>query len=409
MRLRTVLSSVETPTGIFGQPTTEVPVFFEHDVPLREDECGGPVIGLDGMTYGISISRAHAHGCVAIPVDAVLGLISEFQEGNHAYSAPIAAIKEHSVNSLIQANLTAVELAEKLRVRLERLRTFSIKYDITSEACIDPQKLLSWNYVVTRDEKESHEIAVDGKRRMTVVTKQSVAPYLIPPDLVNVDPRAPSDIALLVRRRKEEALTRKWEGDYSFLFARQGERIVTKYLYDGDNCWVWNDLEGKWSATLPSLFELPSIYLAGVGLCPLAAHDGCLDRSLSYDWQPENFAADHSCTIRPDLEIIDGKHCVVVECERTEGEDRHYIQEVSWLDPELGYSPRRRELLANDVVVESWANSSFKDFGRDCWLPQVCRKTLYAPHWADAEYRGQPAIDRTICIKSFGFSRSSDK
>jgi serine protease Do len=47
------------------------PVVLEHDLPLTLDECGGPVIGLDGKALGISVARVGEHGCMAIPADAI--------------------------------------------------------------------------------------------------------------------------------------------------------------------------------------------------------------------------------------------------------------------------------------------------------------------------------------------------
>jgi serine protease Do len=47
------------------------PVVFEHDLPLALDECGGPVINLDGKVVGINIARVGEHGCMAIPADAI--------------------------------------------------------------------------------------------------------------------------------------------------------------------------------------------------------------------------------------------------------------------------------------------------------------------------------------------------
>ena len=47
----------------------DFPVVFEHDIPLTLDECGGPVIGLNGKAIGITIARVGQHGCMAIPAD----------------------------------------------------------------------------------------------------------------------------------------------------------------------------------------------------------------------------------------------------------------------------------------------------------------------------------------------------
>jgi serine protease Do len=57
----------------------DFPVVFEHDLPLALDECGGPVIGLDGKALGINIARVGQHGSMAIPADAILPRIAQLK------------------------------------------------------------------------------------------------------------------------------------------------------------------------------------------------------------------------------------------------------------------------------------------------------------------------------------------
>ena len=47
------------------------PVAFEHDIPLWLDECGGPLVGLNGKVIGITIARVGQHGCMAIPANVI--------------------------------------------------------------------------------------------------------------------------------------------------------------------------------------------------------------------------------------------------------------------------------------------------------------------------------------------------
>ena len=57
----------------------DFPVVFEHDIPLTLDECGGPLIDLNGKTIGITIARVGVHGCMAIPADAIAPLITRLK------------------------------------------------------------------------------------------------------------------------------------------------------------------------------------------------------------------------------------------------------------------------------------------------------------------------------------------
>jgi len=60
----------------------DFPVFFEHDMRLTLNECGGPVIALDGKALGITIARQGEYGCVAIPADAVEVLVERLKTGH---------------------------------------------------------------------------------------------------------------------------------------------------------------------------------------------------------------------------------------------------------------------------------------------------------------------------------------
>ena len=58
----------------------DFPAVFEHDIPLLLDECGGPVIDLDGRAVGMTIARVAQHGCMAIPSDVIPGLVSRLKK-----------------------------------------------------------------------------------------------------------------------------------------------------------------------------------------------------------------------------------------------------------------------------------------------------------------------------------------
>ena len=58
----------------------DFPAAFEHDIPLALDECGGPVIDLDGKAVGMTIARVGQHGCMAIPADVIPTLVSRLKK-----------------------------------------------------------------------------------------------------------------------------------------------------------------------------------------------------------------------------------------------------------------------------------------------------------------------------------------
>lgn len=54
------------------------PFVFQHDAPLFPEQCGGPVVDLDGNIIGINIARNGRAATYAIPLENVQRLFSEF-------------------------------------------------------------------------------------------------------------------------------------------------------------------------------------------------------------------------------------------------------------------------------------------------------------------------------------------
>lgn len=53
---------------------------FSHDTRLHPDQCGGPVLDLDGHFYGINIARFSRTGSIAVPVAAIRKFIRQYTE-----------------------------------------------------------------------------------------------------------------------------------------------------------------------------------------------------------------------------------------------------------------------------------------------------------------------------------------
>lgn len=59
--------SVPAPKGQQNDSFRIVPVMYEHDAPVAWQECGGPLVDLDGRITGVTIARLGDYGCIAIP------------------------------------------------------------------------------------------------------------------------------------------------------------------------------------------------------------------------------------------------------------------------------------------------------------------------------------------------------
>jgi serine protease Do len=60
------------------------PTILQHDSGLRPEDCGGPLVDLDGKAVGINISRAGRTETYAIPAEDVQALFNDLKSGKLA-------------------------------------------------------------------------------------------------------------------------------------------------------------------------------------------------------------------------------------------------------------------------------------------------------------------------------------
>ena len=72
------------------------PTVFAHDFILRPQQCGSPVVDLDGHVVGLNIARADATRSLAIPADVLQAVIKALRaraEGAAKYQHPVLGVK----------------------------------------------------------------------------------------------------------------------------------------------------------------------------------------------------------------------------------------------------------------------------------------------------------------------------
>lgn len=57
---------------------------FQHDTALQADECGGPVVDIEGRIVGINIAREGRVSSLAIPTSIVLDVIDKLKSGEYS-------------------------------------------------------------------------------------------------------------------------------------------------------------------------------------------------------------------------------------------------------------------------------------------------------------------------------------
>jgi serine protease Do len=102
------------------------PLILQHDTILKPNECGGPLVDLDGKTVGINIARAGRVETYAVPAEAVQTLLVDLKSGK---LAPVVDTEAKSKAAMEKLNAAKAELKaaetelEKAKKRLEAARS----------------------------------------------------------------------------------------------------------------------------------------------------------------------------------------------------------------------------------------------------------------------------------------------
>ncbi len=64
------------------------PTILQHDTVIKPNDCGGPLVDLDGKTIGINIARAGRTESYALPSELVMTLIDDLKSGKNAPPPP---------------------------------------------------------------------------------------------------------------------------------------------------------------------------------------------------------------------------------------------------------------------------------------------------------------------------------
>ena len=107
--------------GILGlqvsKRKTGFPVVIQHDLFLRPDQCGGPLVDLQGQVIGINIARNDRVASYAIPSDQIARLIDVDINGEVRFAKPIAQLLEQ----LSRVERTIDEKSAELEQQKEEL------------------------------------------------------------------------------------------------------------------------------------------------------------------------------------------------------------------------------------------------------------------------------------------------
>ncbi|MGL5094843.1 MAG: trypsin-like peptidase domain-containing protein, partial [Planctomycetia bacterium] len=371
----------------------DFPMIFEHDLPLEATECGGPLVDRDGRVVGVSIAVGPVGG-MAVAGEQVRAVVAALRDGKKPWPgerARRAAPKATSADEPVTLSLDG--LKEKLAERAGRFTGLMVEYEATTEADVPPTLLTAWSMVVVRDYRERRVVAFDGAKRLSRVVVPGDQPPWLPDEEIPPDPNAPPEVVRSVVERAKAGAERKARGDSSRLLAIAGPS-ESRTLFDGERCFRWLEQGRRFAACPAEEFAAPADYLANQGLHPIDPKPTPAALAAQQSFRlPDALAHYTDAHLLPKTELVDGAPCVVLQAELrgVGGGMPTDLVETIWLDPKLGYAPRRWERKAAGRLLIRRENTAFDEVAPGCWLPWESTYSIGPPSWVAAKYHSSPA------------------
>ena len=64
-------------SGTLSKRKSDFPAALTHDIVLQAEQCGGPVLDLEGRAIGLNIARVDRTATYAIPASALRPVVAE--------------------------------------------------------------------------------------------------------------------------------------------------------------------------------------------------------------------------------------------------------------------------------------------------------------------------------------------
>lgn len=105
------------------------PLALQHDTVLTPEDCGGPLVDLDGRCVGINIARAGRVNSYALPTSVILPLVAEFKAGKYSPNPSADTLKLELAKRWDELKKSESSLASKLSQVAETIRTLQAATD----------------------------------------------------------------------------------------------------------------------------------------------------------------------------------------------------------------------------------------------------------------------------------------
>ena len=146
------------------------PLVFQHDTTLQANECGGPIVNVDGDVVGINIARAGRVDSLAIPAHKVIEIVEKLGTGDHSPKV-VNANRIRLIESEISDSQAIVDELDTQIEELKKSRTGNEERLPGYQAALDDmaQKLDR-----LREEIDQQKDNLDQSQKETVRVKRMI-------------------------------------------------------------------------------------------------------------------------------------------------------------------------------------------------------------------------------------------
>ncbi len=145
--IATLMARPSSPDGdrkdfqnMLGGPLSERREGFElalqHDTVLSPQECGGPIVDLDGRAVGINIARAGRVNSYALPTSIILPLVNDLKSGKYAPGPSADEVKLQLARRWDELKKSETTVGMKLAQVLESIQMLQQAADDNREALL---------------------------------------------------------------------------------------------------------------------------------------------------------------------------------------------------------------------------------------------------------------------------------
>jgi hypothetical protein len=159
-----------TMSGEISKRRDDFPIALQHDSVLTPEECGGPLVDLDGRVVGLNISRAGRVNSYALPTSLVQAVYERLATGEYSPEVVFAERLKGYENVLLSLNVEEVKLVTEQSEMEREAELQAKKAEATQESIAALQKQID----ELKQKIDSHESELEAVETQKAQIKSKI-------------------------------------------------------------------------------------------------------------------------------------------------------------------------------------------------------------------------------------------